>query len=527
MPLTTAQKLAVLFPGVVRYLLLDRFGGELAAGSVNGTPAEPGPGTRTVVDTNGIMSISGGVLVVNGMAAATDRYHLGSQARVPGKVLLLTLPAVTTIAGAGSIRVGWAQTAGGSDGVPGIDFQNTTNLRVKDGGNAVVSSIGFTVPLKVALILKATGGYVFQRVNGQWLLLFVTLSNSTATLYPQVVCSTASNNNFQVDDFRVPDVLYTVPCTAYDTFTRANGALGSSETTGPDGQAVTARAWTGATWAIVSNAAVNTPTPGADVIVNGNFATDTDWTKGSGWTIAGGVGVATSAADNSAISELVLTIGAWYAVQYTISGYVAGAVRGRVGGGTVGPSRSANGTYNETGRATSSAAGVLTSGVTTLNVDDISYKPLTLSELFASLQVSTADMLADVNVTGPTATAGIQAGLVLNLDSAATPANFVIAYLDGKGNCLLDKCVAGVYTNVISAAVTYSAGATLRVIKSGTSYSLFYNGAAVGTTSTISDAGIVDNTLHGLFSTSASNSSDNFTVWPRGTGGEYSGLDAY
>jgi len=119
---------------------------------------------------------------------------------------------------------------------------------------------------------------------------------------------------------------------------------------------------------------------------------------------------------------------------------------------------------------------------------------------------------------------GIQAGLVCNLDSAATPANFVIAYLDGQGNAKLDKCVAGVYTNVISAAVTYSAGATLRVIKSGTSYSLFYAGAAVGTTQVISDAGIISNTLHGIFSTSALNSLDNFQVMARTDA--YSWLDS-
>jgi hypothetical protein len=67
----------------------------------------------------------------------------------------------------------------------------------------------------------------------------------------------------------------------------------------------------------------------------------------------------------------------------------------------------------------------------------------------------------------------------------------------------------------------------LRVIKSGTSYTLYYNNLIVGTTSTISDAGIVDNTKHGLFSTSANNSLDGFTVWARGVSNEYSTLDLY
>jgi len=31
-----------------------------------------------------------------------------------------------------------------------------------------------------------------------------------------------------------------------------------------------------------------TPTEGSELVTNGNFATDSDWTKGTGWTISGG-----------------------------------------------------------------------------------------------------------------------------------------------------------------------------------------------------------------------------------------------
>jgi len=82
----------------------------------------------------------------------------------------------------------------------------------------------------------------------------------------------------------------------------------------------------------------------------------------------------------------------------------------------------------------------------------------------------------------------------------------------------LEKNVAGTYTTVQSTAVTYSAGATLRVIKDGTKYRVYYNNALVGTEQTISDAGIISNTKHGLFSTYSGNTFDNFTLWPRGSG---------
>ena len=35
-------------------------------------------------------------------------------------------------------------------------------------------------------------------------------------------------------------------------------------------------------------AVVPVPTEGAEEITNGDFATDSDWTKGTGWTISGG-----------------------------------------------------------------------------------------------------------------------------------------------------------------------------------------------------------------------------------------------
>jgi hypothetical protein len=144
--------------------------------------------------------------------------------------------------------------------------------------------------------------------------------------------------------------------------------------------------------------------------------------------------------------------------------------------------------------------------------------------LFASVDDSaTSDVVISADVT---LTAYTQAGIVMNLDDESSPANFVIGYHDGT-NAILEKCVAGVYTSVISAAATYAAGATLVVIKDGNDYSLFYNNVKIGATTAISDAGIVSNTKHGLFSTYSSNRLDNFTVFPRGKGGEYNDLNLY
>lgn len=138
-----------------------------------------------------------------------------------------------------------------------------------------------------------------------------------------------------------------------------------------------------------------------------------------------------------------------------------------------------------------------------LYYDDFSIVPLTLSSLFSTRPYASANCDLSAAVTR---TAGTQAGFVARLDSASSPANFLIAYLDGASNVKVDKCVAGTYTNVISGAVTYGSTKILRLVCSGNSVSAYYDGTQVGSTVTVSDAGIASNTRHGLFSTYASNS---------------------
>ena len=507
----------------LNYLLRDLFNTDRAAGAVNGTAAEPGPGTRTVVDTNGIVTLSGGGMVMNGTNAAADRLTYAALTRAAGRLLKFDITDMTSMgASSGSTRTGLVSAAGASIDI-GMDFGGGFG-RVKSGVSALFTPHSYisSDDFFLYFVMKATGGYLLVKKNsGAIELLWVYATGSSDLLF-QVYLANAESHNFQIDNVASPDRLYLPPVLAYDTFTRANGALGNSEATGPDAQAVTARAWTGATWAVASNVAVNTPVAGSDLIVNGGFAADTDWTKGAGWTIAAGVATATGGISTDLTAAVApLTLGAWYEIAYTISGFAAGTCAVVIGA-FVAQGNGSNGTKAITGRATSTALALRGAGFTG-NADNLSAKALTLSELFASLQVSVADVLADVNAT---ITANAQGGLVLNLDSAATPANFVIAYHDGQ-RAILEKCVAGTYTTVISANATYSAGATLRVIKSGTSYALYYNGAQVGATSTISDAGIISNTLHGLFSTSGLNSLDGLSIHPRGTNGEYEGLSDF
>jgi hypothetical protein len=61
----------------------------------------------------------------------------------------------------------------------------------------------------------------------------------------------------------------------------------------------------------------------------------------------------------------------------------------------------------------------------------------------------------------------------------------------------------------------------LRVVASGSAFRVYYNNAAVGTEQTISDAALQSGTAHGLYTTDTGNTFDDFTVYARGTDGEY------
>jgi hypothetical protein len=351
-----------------------------------------------------------------------------------------------------------------------------------------------------------------------------------------------------MDNFRIPVDLWTPTPLVSDSFNRANGAIGTSDGAGCEETAAQLLAWEsgGSTWTVSSNEAINTPTLESDELTNGDMESGdppSNWTANNATTAAdadahGGSQanlVTATDAFGGAQQVITLTEGTWYLFDgwVKVTNNEGRLVLQENGGDytvyletifTVG-------SYTQGVRSwRCSDTGVYAYlAVNTLNdaalFDDVSLKPITLNTLFTDVDDSaTSDVIVTVETTVPTA----QGGIVMNLDDKDTPANFVIAYYDrNDGKAKLDKCVAGTYTSVIATTWTYAAGAELRVIKSGTSYTLYYNNNKIGSTSTISDAGIIDNTKHGLFSTYSANTLDNFYVFATGTGGEYSDLDAW
>jgi len=283
-------------------------------------------------------------------------------------------------------------------------------------------------------------------------------------------------------------------------FTQADGALAGFE-------------YTNSAWTVASNKALSTPTLGAELFLNGTFAADTNWTKGTGWTI--GSGVATHAAGTAAtISQNIATANKWYRLEWdaTITASTFCALYGNA--------VNLGKTISTTGTGLVSARHTLLTGLgyralTTTSagsIDNASAKEITISDMMATISglKNSANISASVTIGQDT-----PAGVVGWLDSYTSPANYIVCFHNGENLTLL-KVVAGAITQLINTAATYVAGAaiTLKGTRSGSNLLLnaFYNGAQVGTQQTVSDAGIVSNTRHGIFSSTSLNTFSNFTV---------------
>lgn len=393
--------------GAIQYLLRDDFTDTRAAGAVNGTPATPGPGTRTVVDTESKLSISSGKLSISGgktsAASGDPGYWLDAQTRDVGKLFLCELNASSL----GLVRVGWAGAQSGAPSQNAVAF-NGPNLQSFDNSVAVNHAATATgTQYFIAIGLRATGAFhLVKTTAGNWLLLWLSGAGNAATVYPAI-----SNFNAALtsDLIRVPPTdLWLPPPLASDGF-------GSS------------------------------------------FGTTDGLGHAEG--IAGGIG---AGGGGLAWTQ---QIGTW-----TVSGAKA-------------------------------AAATLSGGYAA-----------------ATVPCSTANVLAECKVTR---SAG-QGGLILRWTDSS---NYLYAEHDGT-NAYLKQVLAGVTTTLITAAATYSANARLIVDLNETAGRLYWNNALVGTTSSI-NAGLTA-TAHGIRSTDTGGIQlDDFVVYAKGSGGEYSILNQY
>ena len=115
----------------------------------------------------------------------------------------------------------------------------------------------------------------------------------------------------------------------------------------------------------------------SDIVTNGGFDADSDWTKNTGWTISGGV----ATKDGGALNYLTqdFTGDGAFEITFTVVGYVSGNVRLRVGTGFSSNIRTANGTYTEIIEKDSASFGFYGEGE--LSIDNVSVTEYAITPL--------------------------------------------------------------------------------------------------------------------------------------------------
>ena len=240
--------LPLLLRGKVNpYLIHDEFLTALAAGSVNNTKAEPGPGTRRVTDTFPYMLINSRIFTLNGFGAANWRdpdlyytpggliqaasFHLTpGGAMGTGSMMIISptdRPADPTVTGLGVYH--------NPNGTTGRFYVNNANVQISKSEKL------WEVPYIIYIIRRPSGGawYIISSNDANYgdnqLLWFDDTDDLTTATYLGIdtnasqiffdfirsIASSKLDTQFKTDYG---------PSTAYDTFTRGDSAtIGSTE----------------------------------------------------------------------------------------------------------------------------------------------------------------------------------------------------------------------------------------------------------------------------------------------------------
>jgi hypothetical protein len=416
--------------------LRDDFITDRAAGAVNGTAAEPGPGgNRAVTDTESKVTIASGLLTFAGGKASPawndPQNSYGDDAREPGLIIINTINWTTHNIGP---VFGVHSICGG--------YQNVSILWAYPP-NVRVTTVETAKDYRIITIARDAGFYLFcyspNAGYSKHTLLYIHNADNTATLPVKI---TNYSSVFTSDTIRIPSTRWLPTPLASDGFSSAGitDGLGHAEgIAGGIGSGGDGKTWVGATWSVSGGKAVNTPTLGSE------------------------------------LSSGTLTIGTWYRIIASEANhfYTGSAIA-------------------DVFRATAETA---------LDANN-KVKAITLSTLFQTIDESTEETYQSIEAT---IVDHFHGGVVACMDSAATPANFLVAYFDQRiDKVVLDKCVGGTYTNLLNVAMTYLVGVTLvmrtRMVATGIEVYVWYNNNYIGT-ATVTDAEIISNTIHGLFST--------------------------
>lgn len=193
---TAATQFTISF---IFFTVRDDFTDTVAAGSVNGTDADPGPGVRAVVDTESKLSLSSGVMNMAPKAspAAGDpriHYTVGAAALARAAGLCLVGAARPAAANTGLRLVAWDTDTSG-DGLHIMNLSTTGNF-----GNSQQSynvSYAANEWAYGAIVLRSAGYHALAKGGGStaladWSRLWVRVADTNTPLYPSAINQSAT-----------------------------------------------------------------------------------------------------------------------------------------------------------------------------------------------------------------------------------------------------------------------------------------------------------------------------------------------
>lgn len=367
--------------------------------------------------------------------------------------------------------------------------------------------------------------YFIKDVNHtNWVLVHNGKNSDAATLYPML----ASRDTFEVDSIRVPDIDLSalLEPVLLDTFTLSYGA---------------------------------------EEVTNGGFDTDTDWTKGDGWTISGG----TASCDGTQVANslleqttLVPVAAKTYQVTFTMSGRTAGILYLNLGG--VGAPSGFNTNETHTVHITTTNTNHLKFTATVDfvgSIDDVSIKEVLdptqidienhdpdydsvgtgwsivgvgfsleaghvvgdTSGAFAVIDSGDSDLISEItiNMNGQTARQVRQIIRYQDID------NYWYGWMHATAALRIYEYVAGVNTQRASGGVAFDASTDFRSVLTADDeeITLVFNDAdriTYGLATTLKTE-----THVGIWTERLQQQVKDIAIYPRGTGLEYSDLDNY
>lgn len=206
-----AQKVAILGGGVLySQKILSLFSTEDAAPILPYT-MEPGPGTLTGVDTNNIMSVSGGRFRWNGTPVANNRIVTALHDHIAGRAWGWEIPVRNTV----TTRLWYGVFTGAANlnlGKYSMRYTAANTVRVCAGGATLFDyTLGVNEHEFVSLDRDSGGGLFFGRngLSGNYTLLWVYPTGTSQGLWQIGQLESADANDIYLDNLRLVDYLIT------------------------------------------------------------------------------------------------------------------------------------------------------------------------------------------------------------------------------------------------------------------------------------------------------------------------------